>query len=116
MKTICIMCPMGCPLDINEVNGEVIVQGNTCKRGADYGKQEYTLPKRVVTTLIRAGKGVQPVKTDGLVPKDKIFDILSQIESIRLPEPLPMHSVVVANIADTGVDVVVTGEPVSSRN
>ena len=24
MNTICIMCPMGCPLTIEEVNGEVV--------------------------------------------------------------------------------------------
>lgn len=37
---------MGCPLTIEEVNGEVVVSGNTCKRGAMYGKEEYTHPKR----------------------------------------------------------------------
>lgn len=37
MKTICIMCPMGCPLDINKVDGKIVVTGNTCKRGEIYG-------------------------------------------------------------------------------
>ena len=41
MNTICIMCPMGCSLTIEEIDGQVVVKGNTCKRGEIYGKEEY---------------------------------------------------------------------------
>lgn len=44
MKTICIMCPMGCPLEIENNNGQIKVSGNTCKRGEIYGAQEFTAP------------------------------------------------------------------------
>ena len=37
----CIGCPMGCPLTVKIENGTVLsVEGNTCKRGAIYGKKE----------------------------------------------------------------------------
>ena len=29
MKTICINCPMGCPLEITEKDGKITVSGNT---------------------------------------------------------------------------------------
>lgn len=36
---ICICCPLGCPLTVTLENGEVIsVTGNTCPRGAAYGR------------------------------------------------------------------------------
>ena len=37
MKTVCIMCPMGCELTIEKVKGEIKVSGNTCLRGETYG-------------------------------------------------------------------------------
>ena len=41
----CIGCPMGCPLTVKIENGTVLsVEGNTCKRGAIYGKKEVTDP------------------------------------------------------------------------
>ena len=44
---ICICCPLGCPLTVTLENGEVIsVTGNTCPRGAAYGRREVTNPYR----------------------------------------------------------------------
>ena len=40
-KLTCIGCPMGCQLQVIIKKGIVEkVTGNTCKRGADYGKKE----------------------------------------------------------------------------
>ncbi len=45
----CVQCPMGCPLTVTMENGEVTeVTGNTCPRGAKYGKQEAICPQRVM--------------------------------------------------------------------
>ena len=39
----CIGCPMGCPLTVKLEDTEVMnIEGNTCKRGAVYGKKEVT--------------------------------------------------------------------------
>lgn len=89
MKTICIMCPMGCPLDINKVGDKIVVTGNTCKRGEIYGTQEFTAPKRVVTSLVRlTSGGVVSVKTDGLVLKTLIPEVLSEIGNSGCPHRL----------------------------
>ena len=46
---ICICCPLGCPLTVTLENGEVVsVTGNTCPRGAAYGRREVTNPTRIV--------------------------------------------------------------------
>ena len=53
-KLTCIGCPMGCQLQVIIKNGIVEkVTGNTCKRGADYGKKEVTDPTRIVTSTVR---------------------------------------------------------------
>lgn len=59
---ICIGCPMGCPLVVRIKDGEVqSVEGNTCKRGAIYGKKEVTNPTRIVTTTVRVLGGTENV-------------------------------------------------------
>ena len=38
-ELICIVCPNGCHLKVDEENG-YNVTGNKCERGAEYGKAE----------------------------------------------------------------------------
>ena len=38
-ELICIVCPKGCHLKVDEENG-CAVTGNGCPRGAEYGKNE----------------------------------------------------------------------------
>lgn len=53
------------------------VTGNTCKRGADYGKKEVTDPTRIVTSTVRVQGGTLPVvsvKPRGDIPKSSVMD------------------------------------------
>lgn len=110
MNTICIMCPMGCPLTIEEVNGEVVVSGNTCKRGAMYGKEEYTHPKRCVTTLVNMKSGgVASCKTSTTIPKERIFDVVGYIGTLKVDDNVKIGDVVAKDILGLGADVVITG-------
>ena len=38
-ELICIVCPRGCHLQVDEANGYAVT-GNSCPRGAEYGRQE----------------------------------------------------------------------------
>ena len=111
MNTTCIMCPMGCPLTIEEVGGAITVSGNSCPRGEKYGRAEYSHPERVVTTLLK-GKygGVVSVKTDRPIPKDKIVDILSWAAEYRLDHSVLTGDVIAENPADCGAAVVATSD------
>lgn len=110
MNTICIMCPMGCPLNIEEINGEVVVKGNTCKRGEMYGKEEYTHPRRSVTTLVNLADGsVASCKTSGTVPKERIFDVVDFIGTLNCPSDVKIGDVVATDVLGLGVDVLITG-------
>ncbi len=50
-ELICIVCPRGCHLTVDENNGYAVT-GNSCKRGEIYGKAEVTNPVRVVTSTV----------------------------------------------------------------
>ena len=72
---ICICCPLGCPLTVALENGEVVsVTGNTCPRGAAYGRREVTNPTRIVTSTALVSGGVLPfvpLKQPPISPKVK---------------------------------------------
>lgn len=110
MNTICIMCPMGCSLNIEKVDGEVVVKGNTCKRGEIYGKEEFTHPKRSVTTLVNLeGGGVASVKTTTTVPKENIFDVVNFIGTLVAPKDCKIGDIIAKDVLGFGADVVITG-------
>lgn len=107
----CIRCPMGCQLLVTEDGGKVTVTGNTCPRGADYGKQEVMAPMRTVTSTVPVKGGQIPVvsvKTAGDVPKDKVLDVMRDIRSASVPAPVKIGDVIIRNAGGTGVDVVAT--------
>ena len=54
----CICCPMGCALNIEMENNEIVkISGNTCKRGDTYARAEIVRPVRMVTTIVKVENG-----------------------------------------------------------
>lgn len=108
----CIGCPLGCALTVEMENGEVLsVSGNTCKRGDDYARKEVTHPTRIVTSTVAVTGGdiaMVSVKTQNDIPKEKIMDIMKSIEDIKVEAPVHIGDVIVANAADTGVNIIAT--------
>ena len=49
-ELICITCPKGCHLRVDEEKG-FAVTGNSCPRGAEYGRNELQHPVRTVTSI-----------------------------------------------------------------
>ncbi len=109
LETICIRCPIGCHLVVTEQNGEVVVTGNRCPRGAEYGKQEFTRPMRTVTTIYKMSNGdTLSVRTKGDIEKSKYWDVIKTIKSAPEPKNPQFGDVLVHNILDSGVDVIIT--------
>ena len=52
-ELICINCPRGCLLQVEQQGEEIAVTGNFCSKGIPYAKQEITDPQRVLTILMR---------------------------------------------------------------
>ena len=107
----CIGCPLGCALKVTIDGENVTVTGNTCKRGADYGANEVTHPTRIVTSTVCVKNGTIPmvsVKTAQDIPKEKIFDVMKELNRVVVKAPVHREDVIVSNICGTGVDLVAT--------
>ena len=107
---ICIICPRGCHLHVDE---NMNVTGNSCPRGAVYAKQELTNPTRTITSTVHCDSSVLPVcpvKTSSPIPKGKIFEVMEEINKAEVHVPVHIGDVVKADIAGTGSDLVSTRE------
>ncbi len=107
---ICIVCPKGCRLTVDDQNGYAVT-GNTCPRGEVYGRNELENPVRVVTSTVRISGASQnrcPVKTNAAVAKNKVKDIMKVLDDVKLNAPVKVGDIAVENILNTGADVVVT--------
>ena len=108
----CINCPMGCRITVSMDGGSVVsVSGNTCKRGDTYARTEVVAPVRTVTTTIKvSGGAVDRVscKTKSPVPKEKIFDVMAEINSVCCSAPVKIGDVLIKDCAGTGISVVAT--------
>ena len=109
-ELICIVCPKGCHLKVDEENG-FAVTGNGCPRGAEYGKKELTCPTRVITSTVKITGAIHsrcPVKTDRDIPKGLIFQAMELLNSVELHAPVHRGDVVIPNILSTGANFIVT--------
>ena len=102
----CIICPLGCSLKVSlSEEGKVLdITGNTCIRGADYAKTECTNPQRTLTTTLRCEDGSMiAVKTDRTIPKDKLLEVMQQINSTIVMLPVKMGDVLVENVFGSNI-------------
>ncbi|MBZ4646725.1 MAG: hypothetical protein PWR27_1988 [Petroclostridium sp.] len=108
----CIVCPLGCSLEVTLEDGRVgDVQGYGCKRGIAYGQSECTNPTRMLTTTVKVKGGQFPlvsVKSDKPLPKDLILRCMKVINNVQVNAPVCIGDIVVENILDTDVNIVAT--------
>ncbi len=105
---ICIRCPRGCTLHIND-NGSVT--GNFCPKGKEYALSELTDPKRMVSTLVRVSNRkdtMLSVRTSEPISIDLMFDVVKALEGIKVEAPIKIGSIILTNIYGTGADIIAT--------
>lgn len=109
-ELICIVCPKGCHLKVDEENGYQVT-GNSCPKGAVYGKEELLHPMRVVTSTVKVDSLAHPrvsVKTDQAIPKEDFFKAMKLLNHVKLKPPVHRGEVVVPKILGSEVNFVVT--------
>jgi len=112
----CIVCPIGCRLsmflDKNRKLSEI--KGNKCGRGKTYAIEEFTAPRRVLTSTVRVEiNGVKswvPVKTSGTIPKELLMIVMSELKKTKMTKPFSSGETLIENLLGTGVDIVVTND------
>ncbi len=117
-KMTCIVCPNGCQLTVDCVDGNYSVSGNKCRRGEAFAVSEMTHPCRTVCSTVATAWPeipVIPVRVSGEIPKERIFDVMKEIGSITVDQPLGRGDVVIADVLSLGVDVIVTSDRLKKR-
>ena len=113
-RLTCIICPKGCSLRVRLEAGRVtLVEGNHCKRGAQYAEKEVTNPTRTVTTIIPVRGGREKmlsVKTRTDIPKAKVQACMRALKNVTAEAPVQIGNVILADVAETGVDIIATKE------
>ena len=112
-QLVCIGCPRGCRLTIEEKDGEYIVTGNTCPRGKEFAVSEMTLPKRTICSTVKTAfpdVPVLPVRVSDDIPKERIFDVMREINAVTLTERIGRGDAVIKNVLGLGVDVIATSD------
>lgn len=104
----CIVCPRGCRLHVDD---DMNVTGNFCPRGAQYAISELTHPVRTITSSIRVTNRpytLVSVKTTNPIPKQKIFDVMKEIDKITVEAPVRIGQIVKTNVLGLDSDIVIT--------
>ncbi len=111
-EIICTVCPMGCLLQVEGNADEVTsISGFTCKRGEEYGKNEFLLPVRILTTTVKTNSLKTPlvaVRTDKPVPKTLQMDIMKEVNKVVLSKPVECYDIILNDVCNTGANIVAT--------
>ena len=110
---LCIGCPLGCRLELDEDDaGEIVeIRGASCRKGERYAAQEHTDPRRILTTTV-AIDGARwprlPVKTLEPIPRDQVAEAARELAALSITAPIRLGEVVVDDVLGTGIAVVAT--------
>ena len=110
-KLVCVVCPIGCHLTIEGTLDELKIEGNQCKRGITFAKDELTNPTRMICSTVRIRGGIHrvlPVKTDRAIPEKYKLECVKLINEIEVSSPAKMGDIIIENIFGTGVNIVTT--------
>jgi len=111
----CIVCPNGCPLEIDfeeEPSFELIhIEGHTCDKGPKWAEQELTRPMRTIASNILVENGAFPlvsVRTDAPIPKASIFQVMGEIQATTVTAPVSIGDKLIQNPAGTDCNIIAT--------
>lgn len=108
----CIVCPIGCRLEVtlDDAGKPVKVEGNTCKRGADYAVNEFTDPRRTLTTTVKicgsAADKFLPVRTSSPIPKPRMFEAMEAVNRLTAKAPVRVGDVICKDFVEAGIDLI----------
>lgn len=113
-KLVCIVCPRGCTMEVTKnPDGSFEVTGNSCKRGKDFAITEQTMPMRTICSTVATAfpsAPVIPVRVSSDIPKERIFDVMKEINNTVVKERLGRGDAVIENVLGLGVDVIATSD------
>jgi CxxC motif-containing protein len=110
-RLTCVLCPLGCELEVERVGDDLQVRGGQCEKGESFAAEEILQPKRNLATSVPLRGTVArmvSVRLTGPVPRDRIFPILAEISDLRPELPVRRGDILIRDVLGTGVDVIAT--------
>jgi len=110
-EIVCIVCPNGCRIRCETINGELTCAGQKCKRGVEYVKAELTHPMRSLSTSVKTifeDAPVVSVRTCGEIEKARIHEVIDSLVGVTIRQRVQIGDVVVPNVCGTGVNIICT--------
>ncbi|MGN0467849.1 MAG: DUF1667 domain-containing protein [Acutalibacteraceae bacterium] len=110
-QLVCIVCPRGCTMEIEGEGKDIKVSGNFCKRGAAFAVSEMTEPKRTICSTVKTAFKqfpVLPVRVSQDIPKDRIFDVMAEINKVTVKKKVKRGDIIIKNVLGLGADVIAT--------
>ena len=105
----CVVCPIGCEITV-EYDGKEVksVNGNTCKRGDAYARNEIVSPSRTLTSTVRVTGGempLVPVKTSKPIPKAMLFEAMKTVDKLTVKAPVKCGDVLIEDFIEEGTSL-----------
>ena len=100
----CIICPRGCSMkiELGEDKSIISLSGNLCARGKKYAESECINPMRTLTTTALCSDGSPvAVRSEGAIPKDKLFEAMKRVNAIKVPLPVSVGDVLIEDFYGT---------------
>lgn len=107
----CIVCPLGCAIEVAEGRDGPAVSGHECSRGEKYALQEASDPRRILTGTIKVTGGWLPrlpVKTTAPIPKKLIPEAARVLAMISAAAPVRCGELIAEDFAGSGADLIAT--------
>ena len=110
----CITCPIGCDIVVRGEDRIVShLEGNQCKRGEEYARNEFSHPVRILTSIVKvsgADVPLVPVRSDKPIPLELFMQCMEKIKSVTVAAPVLRYDVIIPNILGTDANILATGE------
>ena len=103
------MCRRNCFISVEHDDHEVFaVYGNSCHRGKEAAIEEALAKEKKFLGEIRiiGEKELLPVRTEGLIPKEKFAEAEAFCKTFRIPKPIRIGDILVENFLNTGVHLI----------
>lgn len=114
---VCVHCPKGCLITVRVPDGvertdfgSLELSGQKCKHGIEYVGQELVEPVRILTTTVRVRNRdrMLPVRSSEPLPKERLMDVMRELDRVQVIPPVKPGQVVYNNILDLGIDIIAT--------
>lgn len=100
---------MRCLLEVTEKSDEIIVSGNLCSKGDEFGRKAISAERRILRYKVSVEGGYFKevfIKTHKEIAREYWIQVDEIVEKLELKAPIEFGEILVENILGTGVNII----------